>query len=86
MKYLLSQSDIFSHFGGHSSDSKSADKEVKSAFGSKRRSAAAEELDDDERAMAKEIGDGDNEDEMTVAIETRVLLRQPSCISGGDMR
>jgi len=46
-----------------------------------------DEMDDDERAMAKEeddedggIGSGSGQPKGTV------LLRQPSCISGGAMR
>lgn len=87
LKYLLSQSDIFSHFGATKNlSSSSTNTEGKS--GSRRRpSAPEEEMDDDERAMAKEVGDDDNETEtQQTPPQTTVLLRQPSCVSGGAMR
>lgn len=85
LKYLLSQSDIFSHFGATQGLSANNDvgKDIKTV-GSKHRTVAGEELDDDERAMAKEIGDDDNDG--VVESPTTVLLRQPACIVGGAMR
>eukprot|EP00981_Chlorochromonas_danica_P005429 scaffold1091_cov164-Ochromonas_danica.AAC.52 len=88
LKYLLSQSDIFSHFGATKNLSSSSTS-MQGKNGSRRRpSAPEEEMDDDERAMAKEVGDDDdNEAEAEeTPPQTTVLLRQPSCVSGGAMR
>lgn len=111
LKYLLSQSDIFSHFGtvkadttgtgsgatngaqvsagsrGNSSAnlSKSGSAANLSRAGRRNR-AASEELDEDEKAMAREEdgdedGNGDGEGR-----KGTILLKQPSCITGGTMR
>ena len=87
MKYLLSQSDIFSHFGAARGFSSSTQKAVadSSNKSSKHRGSTADEMDDDEKAMAQEIGEGDDDD-MIDENQATVLLRQPSCISGGEMR
>jgi hypothetical protein len=75
LKYLLSQSDIFSHFGavqGFAKESKS-----KSISGT----SASDEFDEDEKAMMiDEIGEGDEEE--TTVIQPTVLMKQPSIISG----
>ncbi|KAJ1380870.1 hypothetical protein B484DRAFT_411898, partial [Ochromonadaceae sp. CCMP2298] len=85
LKFLLSQSDIFSHFGAVKADtsghgmttgpakttgSRRGDRE------SREKSSAPDELDDDEKAMAEE--DDENKGQL--------LLKQPSCISFGLMR
>ena len=98
LKYLLSQSDIFSHFGvgggkaKADSSSSSSSSSSASAAGGKisrgRRSNNAlnslDEMDDDERAMAKAAGDDD--EDAGEQPQATVLLRQPACISGGAMR
>lgn len=79
---MLSQSDIFSHFGA----TKGIEQSVhESKSGQSRRAVvAADELDDDERAMAQEIGEDENEENGEG--RSTLLLRQPSCIKGGTMR
>jgi len=78
----LNQSDIFSHFGvgkGKSSSSSGAKEQQPSGDSRGRgRRAATEEMDEDEKALAGEEG-GDQ-------VESTILLKQPSCISGGAMR
>lgn len=94
LKYLLSQSDIFSHFG-----LKAASKDEPASCSKKeerdrdrkkdRKGVVYDELDDDERALMEEAGD-DSDDEGGKAKaakgKSQVLLRQPSIITGGDMR
>ena len=102
LKYLLSQSDIFSHFGvgggkggkaaantpseaaaASSSSSSSSSAGVKRGRRSNNALNNMDEMDDDERAMAKEEDDDDGGNGQP---KGTVLLRQPSCISGGAMR
>lgn len=74
MKYLLSQSDIFSHFGAAKS------LKQKQTNGDTAVADVNEELDEDEKAMAQEIEDDSGNE------TTTVLLKQPSIITGGNMR
>lgn len=77
LKYLLSQSDIFHHFGVvGSAKSATESKEKESEKKSHRRVASSDDLDDDEMAMAKEA-DGDNG-----ADDCIVLTKQPNCVKG----
>ena len=92
MKYLLGQSDIFSHFGvgggkpGSSASAAAASEKTSQPKGRGRRAAAAaDEMDDDEKAMAKAAGGEDDGDEDSSPQGT-VLLRQPNSVSGGAMR
>eukprot|EP00599_Poterioochromonas_sp_BG-1_P014267 CAMPEP_0173160514 /NCGR_PEP_ID=MMETSP1105-20130129/17906_1 /TAXON_ID=2985 /ORGANISM="Ochromonas sp., Strain BG-1" /LENGTH=655 /DNA_ID=CAMNT_0014079465 /DNA_START=39 /DNA_END=2002 /DNA_ORIENTATION=- len=88
LKYLLSQSDIFSHFGfGKSSDS-GAKKDLpdESSKRTRRSLTSAEDLDEDEKAMAKEIGDDDNDEGETEEPHQTILTRQPRIVTGGDLR
>lgn len=110
LKYLLSQSDIFSHFGtvkadttgtsatGASTQVSTSSRGNSSANLSKsgsagnlsragrRNRAASEELDEDEKAMAREEdGDEDGNGESDAPKGT-ILKKQPSCITGGTMR
>lgn len=95
LKYLLSQSDIFSHFGlkgkseakasTPSKDKKDRDRDRKKD----RKGVVYDELDDDERALMEDAGaDSDDEGRGSGAGKGKqqVLLRQPSIISGGEMR
>jgi hypothetical protein len=116
LKYLLSQSDIFSHFGTVKSDTtgggmggsgggkSSSGNLTKSASssslggrggaGRRARNTASDELDDDERAMVQEEDGEDEEGEgggtdstvQTAGGKSAILLKQPSCITGGAMR
>lgn len=102
LKYLLSQSDIFSHFGvgndnkkdNNSSNSANAtsatSKGGDSKPGSRHRTSGGntggEDLDEDEKAMAKEIGDDDNDEGDAEEVHHTILTKQPRLISGGDMR
>jgi hypothetical protein len=91
LKYLLGQSDIFSHFGvGGGKPSSSASAAASSAAAGpakrgRRAAAQADEMDDDEKAMAKAAG-GEDEGEDDSSPQGTVLLRQPSSVSGGQMR
>ena len=101
LKFLLSQSDLFSHFGGKASSSTSTNfvgsplkissSKGKESDGSARRAAGESnpnlrELDADEKAMlAEDDGEGEEENESAVPKAT-TLLKQPSIISGGDLR
>jgi len=81
---LLGQSDIFAHFGtGKTTSASAATSSAKSAGNEKRgrRSNSTEELDDDEKAL---INDEESE-EANVARGT-LLLKQPTTVSGGQMR
>lgn len=76
LKYLLSQSDVFAHFGSmqkYSSQRQAA------------KSKGGDDLDEDEREMVEEIGDGDD-DGTTELAQTTVLTKQPSIITGGQLR
>lgn len=77
LKYLLSQSDIFSHFGVNKKPT--AETPVKVAAG---RRSATDELDEDEVAMLNEEVDEVDE----APKQQSVLLQQPSWVSGGPMR
>ena len=88
LKYLLNQSDIFSHFGVGSKTGQAIVSSAPSANITKSRgrrsTTALDEMDDDERAMAEAAGgDDDNDDEK---VKETIMLRQPSCVSGGTMR
>ena len=109
LKYLLSQSDIFSHFGTVKADTtgtaangastvsassrgnSSANLSKSGSAGNlsragRRNRAASEELDEDEKAMAREEdGDEDGEDNDAPHKGT-ILKKQPNCITGGTMR
>ena len=111
LKYLLSQSDIFSHFGTVKADttgtsssappaagkgglskgassgnlSKSGSQSNFNSKSGRRNRAASEELDEDEKAMAREE-DEDAEEDAGPGMKGSVLRQQPSCISGGKMR
>ena len=91
LKYLLSQSDIFSHFGLKGQKKEERDRDRKK----ERKGVVYDELDDDERALMEDAGGDDSEDEASASGFTssgagkgkqQVLLRQPSIISGGEMR
>lgn len=116
LKYLLSQSDIFSHFGnvkkgggaGEVSLKRSAPSNASMASSSsagdeggdgekkakkrgrkpKHEAAQEDEMDDDERAMAADIGYNSDEDTgaSTATPAGTILLTQPKCIAGGQMR
>ena len=81
LKYLLSQSDIFGHFGVNKKpdDAKKPQSKV-----DRRAAAAADELDEDEKAMLDE--ENDEDDSAVPKHENTVLLQQPSWVSGGQMR
>eukprot|EP01035_Chromulina_nebulosa_P022015 gene22015-28499_t len=89
LKFLLSQSDIFSHFGAVKEQSlSSSGKAAASAPGRRATSSssaaatASEDLDEDEKAMLDE-----EEDEANESIgKTTMLLKQPTCITGGALR
>ena len=100
LKYLLSQSDIFSHFGATakkdapparsaslaSIDSQSSNTQSKSKHrGRKASGPAEEEMDDDEKAMAAEIDENEDDDNANKKKSSH-LFKQPSCITGGQMR
>lgn len=98
LKFLLNQSDIFSHFGVKVASKKPQEAPGRSEEGRGRRKKgsnggggglAEDELDDDELAMLEE--EEDSEDEAAGAPtpskgHTGALVRQPSCIVGGQMR
>jgi hypothetical protein len=117
LKYLLSQSDIFSHFGAVKTDTTgsgaskplgSGSRSASSAALSKnassgnlaksgsssniagkgrRKAAASDELDEDEKAMLRgEDGEEEGEGEEEVPGKGTVLRVQPSIITGGKMR
>ena len=100
LKYLLSQSDIFSHFGATakdappparsasmaSIDSQSSNTQSKSKHRGRKASGPAEdEMDDDEKAMAAEIDENEDDDNANKKKSSH-LFKQPSCITGGQMR
>lgn len=89
LKFLLSQSDIFSHFGsvkGLNSTAAPTKESATTKSAGRRRNAssnALDELDDDEKAMAQEIGDDEAEEEQSNKVpQNTVLLKQPNCIVG----
>ena len=92
MKYLLSQSDIFSHFGlgkgkpaaSSISVSVGTTKPCKRESRHCRSSGTFDKMDDNERVIAKAAGDDDHEAEAEPT--GTLLLRQPSCVIGGEMR
>jgi len=107
LKYLLSQSDIFSHFGATaqtiknnppprsqsmaSIDSQSSNTQSKGKSKSKHRHGKddkddMDEMDEDEKAMAAEVDEDNEEDEAPLKKKSSHLFKQPSCISGGQMR
>jgi SWI/SNF-related matrix-associated actin-dependent regulator of chromatin subfamily A member 5 len=92
LKYLLSQSDIFSHFGTNKKPEpeKKPDGEKKRSRGRPPSSSNTfDELDDDEKAIAREVGSDEDEAEgaaATSARENTMLLAQPSSVTGGTMR
>ena len=94
LKYLLNQSDIFSHFGngkGGPMPEKSSDKKPDGEKGKRGRRAMRQsgfdEMDEDEQAIAREIGsDEDEAGSSATSSAATVLLAQPSCIAGGAMR
>eukprot|EP01038_Epipyxis_sp_PR26KG_P008238 gene8238-11148_t len=101
LKFLLAQSDIFSHFGAvkgmNTSNPSESSAPVKGKgrgrpSGSSGRPAVSnqDELDDDEKAMAKEVEDEEEEGNTSSSVankkESFFLLKQPSIISGGAMR
>ena len=87
LKYLLSQSDIFSHFGLNAGNKKVVDNTPSSPESPRHRGRAAAadaDLDEDELAMLEE-----ENDESTAAPgkgHTVMLQRQPTVITGGTMR
>lgn len=94
LKYLVSQSDIFSHFGQMKGPAPAAKDTKESegkgrrgkAGGGGRRGAASDELDEDEQAILKEAEDEDEEGGGSGKVMNTILLKQPTCISGGAMR
>ena len=94
MKYLLSQSDIFAHFGVGSKDgssSKPPPDSSPSPAGRRSRtttSSADADLDEDELAMANEaVEDDDVEAANRKKIADQyIVTKQPSIITGGELR
>ncbi len=84
LKYLLSQSDIFGHFGVGRQYKEEVEKKAESKK-DRRSRGDTEELDEDEKAMAHEIGD-DEDGDGEVENKQTVLLKQPSIISHGQLR
>lgn len=84
---MLSQSDIFGHFGVGRQYKEEAEKKAESKKGDRRsrNGANEEELDEDEKAMAHEIGD-DEDGDGEVENKQTVLLSQPSIITHGKLR
>jgi SWI/SNF-related matrix-associated actin-dependent regulator of chromatin subfamily A member 5 len=86
LKYLLSQSDIFAHFGKKGTSLAEYKDAGESGGRSHHKIATAEDLDEDEKAMAKEIGDDDNDEGDADEPHHTILLKQPRLITGGDLR
>lgn len=86
LKYLLSQSDIFSHFGAVSAGGgvPTVAAPVANSKNSRRKASAEDELDEDEKRIAQELGD--EEDTAEKKTPHTFLKVQPSCVSGGEMR
>ena len=95
LKYLLNQSDIFSHFGfggkkldkgeelPKPTDSKSSHRDRRGAGTTSRGKTDFDDLDDDEKEMAREE---EEEDGGGSKNHNTILLKQPSIVSGGEMR
>lgn len=89
LKYLLAQSDLFAHFQGGGKPERGGGGTDADPLSPKRgrRETKAEELDEDEQAMAREIGEDDEgEDEGEAPVHSTVLNKQPSIITGGLLR
>mmetsp|Transcript_11483 Transcript_11483/g.18741 ORF Transcript_11483/g.18741 Transcript_11483/m.18741 type:complete len:1481 (+) Transcript_11483:112-4554(+) len=95
LKYLLSQSDIFSHFGLKGSqkteEAPTPSKAERDRDRKKdRKGVVYDELDDDERALMEDAGgDSDSEEDKKSAGKKgkqQALLRQPAIITGGELR
>jgi hypothetical protein len=97
LKFLLAQSDIFSHFGsvkagGVSASSSAAASANRTGIKNSRRNVSSEDLDEDEKAMQEEELEGDEEGDGAGAAASAkhqgsvMLTKQPSCITGGAMR
>lgn len=86
LKYLLSQSDIFSHFGvGNKAAAMVDESSMPPPSGksrSDRRGAATEELDEDEIAIMNQEDDVEEK----APAQHHTLDVQPSWVSGGQMR
>jgi SWI/SNF-related matrix-associated actin-dependent regulator of chromatin subfamily A member 5 len=91
LKYLLNQSDIFTHFGVKAKGPPPPTEPVKSGPGRKKGSTNSSsgagidvELDEDELAMRGEEEEEEEDDENHSPSMTHVttLTRQPSCING----
>jgi hypothetical protein len=82
LKFLLQQSDIFTHFGvsatkkSDSNASSAASSSSSNSKNSRHKVVESDELDDDERAMAEETDGTSN------VADTPTLTVQPSCITG----
>lgn len=85
LKYLLSQSDIFSHFAKGGSSLAREKQVMDRSKKSRREDKEPEELDEDEKAMAHDIGDDEDADG-EVEQHNTVLLKQPSIITHGKLR
>jgi SWI/SNF-related matrix-associated actin-dependent regulator of chromatin subfamily A member 5 len=87
LKYLLSQSDIFSHFGVNKKSAPPAPSPVATKKGDRRGASASgpDELDEDEQAMLDEENDDDDGD-VDPSKQKTLLVQQPSWVSGGPMR
>ena len=95
LKYLLSQSDIFAHFGAGQKHKSKQDKQQAAKNASKSSSSATRSpgqrrvepnsnIDEDEAAMMAEEGEDGDGASGNVGYET--LAAQPSIVSGGQMR
>ena len=93
LKYLLNQSDIFSHFGVKAKDKESSKPITSSTTtttttsGKKKGGNLDEELDEDELAMRGEEEDEEEDNENSdhpshSMTHVTTLTRQPSCING----
>lgn len=88
LKYLLSQSDIFSHFG-LSGGKKKVDNTPASPESPRHRGRAAAveaDLDEDELAMLGEEAEEEEDNSAARSGHSVMLQRQPSVITGGTMR
>jgi hypothetical protein len=99
LKYLLNQSDIFSHFGlggkkptTESKKSTASEEEPTSSTGRgrKKQKLDFDEMDEDEKEIVKEEEEEENDTKGNNAtkqkIQNTLLLKQPSIITGGQMR
>ena len=77
LQYLLKQSDIFAHFGGK--------KEAPSAAKAGSKSKRQEDWDEDDEALIKEVEEDDEAEEAPKKRLTQ-LTKQPSCITGGQLK